>query len=547
MRQIGAGGMGAVWLADHVQLGSEVAIKFMATDAATSSAARARFEREARTSAKLSHPNIVHVQDYGITGDQQYLVMERLVGEDLGERLKREGKIPLGELSVLAIQIGRGLRRIHDAGLVHRDLKPSNIFLVTGEDGESLVKLLDLGIVKSVIVSTGEGTNTGESTRTGEIVGSPHYMSPEQVQGRKSLGIQSDLWSFGVVLFRAMTGQMPFKGEGIGSLIAAILTSPLPSPSSLAPELPADIDRFFQRALAREPEQRFQSARDLVDALLEMLGTRPSAVSMPFLVAPTPSSPRGPLSPGAPSSPPRGPLSPGAPSSPRGAVPPAPPRRPPVPSPSSPHSPVMPAAPGTPSAPGVPSAPALLVSPRPPSEPGQPVEGPAAAQPLTDTLVSLFNRTGAPVQPQRKAMLIGTSMGAAGLTVLGLVWMLSHRAPPDAAPGDAAPSPTVSEEARAQDPAPPPQASSIVAEVATASAAVTALATADPASAEPPDAEPTPTASPTAHEASRPDAKPPAATGTTERQTTQRTGTPATTSEPEGPLRPPRVKRRLGF
>src|SRR5262249_23753605 len=158
-----------------------------------------RFEREAKACARLKSPNIIQVHDYGIEDGTPYIVMELLDGEDLGTRLERVGQLHPAAAAPIAFQIARGLRTAHEAGIIHRDLKPGNIFLCRHQDDE-LAKVLDFGIAKSV-----GDAQIGDSTTTGAVVGSPHYMSPEQARAKKELDARTDLWSFGVILYRALT------------------------------------------------------------------------------------------------------------------------------------------------------------------------------------------------------------------------------------------------------------------------------------------------------------------------------------------------------
>ncbi|KYF97473.1 hypothetical protein BE20_38490 [Sorangium cellulosum] len=251
------GGMGAIWVARHVQLDAAVAIKLMAPEYAASSTARARFEREARAAAQLKIPNVVHVHDYGIEGETPFLVMELLDGEDLETRLAREGRLSLSATLSVVAQVCKALRRAHETGIIHRDLKPAN----ARQDDEEIVKVLDFGIAKA------QGTLlAGKETKTGTLVGSPYYMSPEQVRRSKTLDWRSDLWSVGVIAYRCVTGRLPFPGEEIGEVFVAICTEDVPLASSLAPELGPEVDRFFSRAFMREPERRFQSASELAEA-----------------------------------------------------------------------------------------------------------------------------------------------------------------------------------------------------------------------------------------------------------------------------------------
>ncbi|WP_437760715.1 protein kinase domain-containing protein [Sorangium sp. So ce1389] len=259
-RMLARGGMGSIWVARHLQLDVGVAVKLMASEYAASTTARARFEREARAAAQLKIPNVVHVHDYGIEDDTPFLVMELLEGEDLETRLAREGRLTGAATLTIVTQVCKALRRAHEMGIIHRDLKPANLFL-SRQDEDELVKVLDFGIAKA------EGMLlAGKETKTGTLVGSPYYMSPEQVRRSKSLDRRSDLWSIGVIIYRCLTGRLPFPGEEIGEVFVAICTEDFPLPSSLAPELGPEVDRFFARALMRDPEHRFQSASELAEA-----------------------------------------------------------------------------------------------------------------------------------------------------------------------------------------------------------------------------------------------------------------------------------------
>ena len=255
------GGMGAVWVARHTRLNLVVAIKFIETGDAASDEARVRFDREAKVLARIKSPHVVHVSDYGVEDGTPYLAMELLKGEDLDEKLKREGRLSPAATSIILSQICKGLRAAHDAGLVHRDLKPGNIFLARDDDGVEIAKILDFGIAKAVLPGV-----TKDATETGTIIGSPRYMSPEQVRNSKRVDHRSDLWSLGVILFRCVTGRVPFTAGEIAVLILQICAEPIPAPSSIDPALGPAMDHFFARALARNPDERFQSAREIADA-----------------------------------------------------------------------------------------------------------------------------------------------------------------------------------------------------------------------------------------------------------------------------------------
>ncbi|WP_437795910.1 protein kinase domain-containing protein [Sorangium sp. So ce693] len=258
-RPLSGGAMGFLWVARHLHLDVEVALKFMMPQHADSPVARARFEREAKASAQLRTPNVVHVYDYGLEGDTPYLAMELLEGEDLAAYLARHGRLEPEELLGIVSQVSKALRRAHEVGLIHRDLKPANIFLA--RQGEEIVKILDFGVAKS----TGTGL-AADATKTGTLIGSPHYMSPEQVRRSKTIDFRSDLWSLGVIIFQCLTGQLPFPGEELGDVLVEICTGDIPVASQLAPNLWPELDRFLERALKREPAERFQSASELARA-----------------------------------------------------------------------------------------------------------------------------------------------------------------------------------------------------------------------------------------------------------------------------------------
>jgi eukaryotic-like serine/threonine-protein kinase len=256
-RQIARGGMGSVWLATHLQLDAPVAIKLMTTSMEPSLVAR--FEREAKACARLNSPHIVKVSDFGVESDAPFMVMELLTGEDLGVRLKRDGKIPFDRLAVMADQIGRGLGVAHEAGIVHRDLKPANVFLArTGR--EEVIKLLDFGVARET-----EQRMVDDLTTSGLVLGSPHHMSPEQAAG-ESVDGRSDLWSFGVLLYQALTGARPFAGPNLTAILLAITSKSPAPPSTLMVGAPAGVDAFFERALHRDRNQRFQTAEEMAAA-----------------------------------------------------------------------------------------------------------------------------------------------------------------------------------------------------------------------------------------------------------------------------------------
>jgi serine/threonine protein kinase len=281
-RLLGTGGMGTVWLGSHTGLGTRVAIKFIKPQHASHPDARRRFEIEARAAAKLQSKHAVHVFDYGITEDGiPYIVMEYLDGESLSDLLIRKGPVSAREAAHIIRQAARALERAHDAGIVHRDLKPDNIFLATSTEEDSttdypyIVKLVDFGIAKifeEPIRSDKAAAPMGGPTQEGAVIGTPNFMSPEQLTVGGAPGALTDLWSLGASAFAALTARIPFEGEVLGDIVLKVCVSPLPVPSTFNPEVPSGFDAWFAKACARDPKQRFQSARELSSTLDKVCG-----------------------------------------------------------------------------------------------------------------------------------------------------------------------------------------------------------------------------------------------------------------------------------
>lgn len=262
LRPLGAGGMGAVWLARNLSLDADVAIKFIVGEFAQDEAIRSRFKREAAMAARVRSPHIVQVYDHGVTPEgAAYIVMELLEGEELAARLARDSVLPPGAVVSIIHQASKGLARAHQAGIVHRDIKPSNIFLVQSEDEEVFVKVVDFGIAKIEVNDA-----PSSMTATGAVLGTPYYMSPEQIVSSKTTDLRTDLWSLAVVAYECLTGQLPFTGESVGGLWIAINNADFVPPSKLRPGLPTSVDTWFSKALAKARQERFQSAREFSDA-----------------------------------------------------------------------------------------------------------------------------------------------------------------------------------------------------------------------------------------------------------------------------------------
>jgi serine/threonine-protein kinase len=268
-RLLGRGGMGSVWEGIHTTLGTRVAVKFIDAEHAESPEARRRFENEARAAATLRSKHVVEVYDHGLMEDgRPFIVMEFLEGEPLDKRLDRVGRLPARDVARITSMVCRALSKAHAAGIVHRDLKPDNVFLVwDDEDGSDVAKVVDFGIAKFT-----ESQVPASATRTGSVLGTPYYMSPEQARGLRSVDYRSDLWSVGVITYRCMTGHLPFEGEAVGDVLVKLCTAPLPVPSQVIKDVPPGFDAWFERALSREPERRFQTASELATSLAAVCG-----------------------------------------------------------------------------------------------------------------------------------------------------------------------------------------------------------------------------------------------------------------------------------
>jgi serine/threonine-protein kinase len=261
--RLACGNMSSVWFAEHLVLAAPVAIKFMQPGVDADADARGRFLREARIASAVRNPHVVQILDFGVEQDTPYIVMEYLRGESLARRLRRLGRLSPAETASVLAPLAQALRRAHELGVVHRDLKPENIFITS--DGErELTKLLDFGVAK--VGQKGFGVSVARDTAEGEIVGTPHYMSPEQARGARSVDHRTDVWALGVIAFECLVGFPPFAGDGLGGLLMAICSRPLPVPSEFG-SVPAGFDTWFARACHRLPELRFptlaEAARQL--------------------------------------------------------------------------------------------------------------------------------------------------------------------------------------------------------------------------------------------------------------------------------------------
>ncbi len=277
---LGQGAMGVVYRARHAATGRQVAVKVVQPDKVVAPGALERFQREARAmGAVADSQHVVQVLDAGADRDSgaAFMVMELLNGEDVEALVHRLGPLPVGLALRIGVQALSGLIPAHEAGIVHRDIKPSNLFLTKRADGERIVKVLDFGIVKMLDVAGGprapDAAALSKLTRTGGTLGSPAYMSPEQVQGSRDLDTRTDLWSMGVVLYQLLCGVLPFHEitELPQLLVAIFYRDPFPV-TVRAPWVPAEAAAVVHRAIQRDPAARYATAKEMREAIVRALG-----------------------------------------------------------------------------------------------------------------------------------------------------------------------------------------------------------------------------------------------------------------------------------
>src|SRR5262245_25336214 len=267
LKKIGEGGMGEVYLAEHIYIEKRVAIKLLRPDVLSNNEAVQRFRQEARSASSIGHENIIEIDDFGTLPDGRvYLSMEFLRGAALSELLK-EG-VDQGRALDILIQTTRGLAGAHAKGIVHRDMKPENIFVTITRDGHEVPKILDFGIAK--VSGADDQQNL---TRTGTIFGTPFYMAPEQALGQK-IDYRADIYAMGVIMYEVFTGTVPFKAESFMGILTQHITAQPEPPSQRAAKngraLPVEIEQVILRAMQKNPTDRFPSMNDLDTALTEI-------------------------------------------------------------------------------------------------------------------------------------------------------------------------------------------------------------------------------------------------------------------------------------
>jgi serine/threonine protein kinase len=285
LEELGRGAMGSVWIAEHLTLDTQVAVKLISEEYALGNhRALERFEREAKVAAKINSLHVVRTLDHGVTEEgEPYIVLELLEGESLRERLERAGRLTLAETSRIVTHVSRALSAAHHVGIIHRDIKPGNIFCTEAE-GRPFYKVLDFGVAKlarakrlsDVSGLTGGATTLPRLTAEGTLIGTPEYMSPEQLGTDDPVTQCDDLWSLAVVAYECLTNALPYDTKDFDALSRSIILGEHTPPSERVPDLPPEVDAWFSRALARRAVDRHASAESLARSFADLstsLGT----------------------------------------------------------------------------------------------------------------------------------------------------------------------------------------------------------------------------------------------------------------------------------
>jgi serine/threonine protein kinase len=265
---LGAGGMGYVVAATHEQLGQRVAVKMLVPELCENEDSVTRFLREARAAVRIQSEHVARVLDVGeLTNGAPYMVMEFLSGHDLAEELDLPGNLEVPQAIDYVLQASEAVAEAHSLGLIHRDLKPANLFLTSRPDGSPLVKVLDFGISKAINVDENALEPAPSLTATHSLLGSPAYMSPEQIRHPKTVDIRTDIWSLGSILYELLVREPPFNAESPLALLAAVVSDPLPSIRDKRPDVPMELEAVIARCLEKKPDHRYQTVAELADAL----------------------------------------------------------------------------------------------------------------------------------------------------------------------------------------------------------------------------------------------------------------------------------------
>ena len=278
---LGEGAMGVVVAAMHVHLGERVALKFLKPELAGNPEVVARFLREAQAAVRIKGEHIARVSDVGtLESGAPYMVMEYLTGSDLGAVIEKRGKLDVAQAVECVIQACDALAEAHSLGIIHRDLKPSNLFLTARPDGSPLVKVLDFGIAKLL----NSDPSKPPLTANGAVIGSPVYMSPEQILGKKTVDARSDVWQLGVILYELLSGVCPFDGATLGDVMIAIGVHPAKPLRQVRPDAPEALEALIQRCLEKDALKRLPDVAALAEGLLPFATTRRAHVSVEHIV-----------------------------------------------------------------------------------------------------------------------------------------------------------------------------------------------------------------------------------------------------------------------
>jgi serine/threonine protein kinase len=266
LKKLGEGGMGVVYLAEHVVIEKKIALKILFPDLTRRSDLVQRFMQEAKSASRIGHENVIDITDFGQSPEGYvFIAMEYLVGQDLGQLLKASGPMPWPRVQPIVLQIVKALRAAHERGIVHRDMKPENVFVLPRDEGREFVKVLDFGIAKVL----GLDEDAPRLTRTGMIFGTPEYMSPEQAQGQQ-IDHRVDIYAVGCILYHMLTGDVPFRAESfMGILSKHMLEMPI-APSVRNPAIEPRVEALINRAMEKDPSKRFQTMGEFVEALVPL-------------------------------------------------------------------------------------------------------------------------------------------------------------------------------------------------------------------------------------------------------------------------------------
>jgi tRNA A-37 threonylcarbamoyl transferase component Bud32 len=266
LRKLGEGGMGVVYLAEHVVIEKKIALKVLFPDLTRRSDLVHRFMQEAKSASRIGHENVIDITDFGQSPEGYvFIAMEYLVGQDLGQVLKASGPMPWVRAQPIILQIVKALRAAHERGIIHRDMKPENIFILPRDDGREFVKVLDFGIAKVL----GLDEDAPRLTRTGMIFGTPEYMSPEQAQGQQ-VDHRVDIYAVGCIMYHVLTGDVPFRAESfMGILSKHMMEAPAP-PRTRNPDIDPLVEAVVMRAMDKDPAKRFQTMGEFVEALVPL-------------------------------------------------------------------------------------------------------------------------------------------------------------------------------------------------------------------------------------------------------------------------------------